>query len=1220
MEGTLANVTGTVTVRGVDGSERIAGNGDAIQEGEVVSTGFLSSVTVMFQNGCQMTLGADEEALVDETVYNLEMAATDEVVVENEEEVADEETEKHEEVASNDKLDIENLEETAAGDKQQQQQDDETLKVEIEETEEQTEESSEPIETKVVDNVTFESGSINKIESEDLNRPEETKPFSISEAAQQAILAAEKLTQSSQMAADSKESESEQAQRAMASAHNAAESAQTAAQIALEAIGTNIDTTKIAEAETAAKTALDAADSYLTDAESALTAANDYLSAALQVQTDAAEYLKAVESGYSLESTSSRMSRDLTANEEISPQEAALKAAQSALAAANAEVATAQAAVNAAAVALENAESLKADITELTDAIEAKTDAIVDAANQAAENASNIAAASQEAADEAENDNNPNDYLTAALQAQIDANAYLVAAQNAYDIATAANEDLTDESAMLQAAQAAVTVANAEVVSAQVAVESLDTVPPAVTVDTIELTNNPSPTISGTVDDSEATVVVTIGGEDYLAVNNGDGTWELNADVTLPEGENEIIVTVTDPAGNESTSIGQITVDTTAPIVGVNSIELTNDSSPVISGTVNDTEATVIVTIGGEEYTAVNNGDGTWTLDEEITLPDGENEIVVSVTDPSGNLSTSVGQIVVDSTAPNPPSIAEISDSGFTNDSTPVIEGIAEPGSSVQVMINGSVAADIAADENGEWSYSVDTLSDGEYTVTAVITDEAGNTSPVSSPVTFVVDTVPPAVAVNSIDLTNDNTTAITGTVDDAEASIIVSIGGTEYNAVNNGDGTWILAKDSIEPLEDGEYSVSVKAIDVAGNESSSVGYVNIDTNAAPIVENVDLGDFVVGGGSENVSVVFESENAAYKNVLGSYEVDENGNIINAQIIMSYSKGFGGHDSGELLGTIDNGGENTGLFLIADGYKAFGDLSNHEISFDTSGDHPVLLIDGEVASNHHYAGTFFSDASLNADGANHFNYEYADDGKEVTVKIEDLQGGGDSDFNDLVVKLQVENGTVGIGEDGTIETAGGVENVTFTDSDLLANAFDADGDTLSIESVSLKDPSTGTLEAEDGTYTFTPNEDYEGSVEIDFSVTDGEQSSSATASFDIGIGDVGETLIVQDGGDLNFDNLSNLERIDLSDSAYNIDRLSLEDVINASNDSKLEIVGDAEQVSSIGLSSDEWQVKTGDNGEAVTYDNGENVFTVYEGIDSGFELHVDQNIIINLES
>ena len=47
--------------------------------------------------------------------------------------------------------------------------------------------------------------------------------------------------------------------------------------------------------------------------------------------------------------------------------------------------------------------------------------------------------------------------------------------------------------------------------------------------------------------------------------------------------------------------------------IGVNALT-TNDTTPALSGTVSDATATVTVRVAGTYYTAINNGDGTWTL------------------------------------------------------------------------------------------------------------------------------------------------------------------------------------------------------------------------------------------------------------------------------------------------------------------------------------------------------------------------------------------------------------------------------------------------------------------------------------------------------------------------------------------------------------------------------------------------------------------------------
>ena len=57
-----------------------------------------------------------------------------------------------------------------------------------------------------------------------------------------------------------------------------------------------------------------------------------------------------------------------------------------------------------------------------------------------------------------------------------------------------------------------------------------------------------------------------------------------------------------------------------APVVTVAPLT-TADSTPELTGTVDDPQATVTATVGGNAYPAVNNGDGTWTLPDDTISP-----------------------------------------------------------------------------------------------------------------------------------------------------------------------------------------------------------------------------------------------------------------------------------------------------------------------------------------------------------------------------------------------------------------------------------------------------------------------------------------------------------------------------------------------------------------------------------------------------------------------
>ena len=337
--------------------------------------------------------------------------------------------------------------------------------------------------------------------------------------------------------------------------------------------------------------------------------------------------------------------------------------------------------------------------------------------------------------------------------------------------------------------------------------DTVDAVAPVVAINDLT-TNDTTPALTGTVDDANAVVVVTIDGNDYTATNNGNGTWTLADDAvaTLAEGSYTATVTATDPDGNVSTNTGTVVVDTTAPTVAINDLA-TNDTTPELTGTVNDPNAIVVVTIDGNDYTATNNGDGTWTLADNVvaTLAEGSYPTSVTATDAAGNTVTNTGTVVIDTTAPT----VAINDL-TTNDTTPELTGtVNDPNAVVVVTIDGN---DYTATNNGDgtWTLADDvvaTLAEGSYPTSVTATDAAGNT--VTNTGTVVIDTTAPTVAINDL-TTNDTTPELTGTVNDTNAVVVVTIDGNDYTATNNGDGTWTLADNAVATLAESSYPTNV--------------------------------------------------------------------------------------------------------------------------------------------------------------------------------------------------------------------------------------------------------------------------------------------------------------------------------------------------------------------------------------------------------------------------
>ncbi len=360
------------------------------------------------------------------------------------------------------------------------------------------------------------------------------------------------------------------------------------------------------------------------------------------------------------------------------------------------------------------------------------------------------------------------------------------------------------------------------------------------------ITNDTTPTISGTAEPG-STVSVVAGGQTLSTKVAADGTWSVTPPTALADGDYAPVVTVTDPAGNTSTTTGSpITIDTTvspATTVGLDigsnsgstSDNITNDTTPTLNGTA-EPGATVSVVIGGQTLTATAAADGTWSVTPTTALTNGDYTPVVTVTDAAGNSATTVGASITIDTVVAPATtgaLASSSDSGLvgdntTNSTTPTISGTAEPGATIKVVVGGqTLTATAAAD--GTWSVTAATLAAGTYTPAITTTDKAGNTA-TSTATAFTIDTSVTTTAKldSSSDsgtagdnITNDNTPTISG-VTEPGASVKVVVGGQTLTTTANASGAWSVTPTTV--LADNTYTPVVTVTDVSGNTATVNG------------------------------------------------------------------------------------------------------------------------------------------------------------------------------------------------------------------------------------------------------------------------------------------------------------------------------------------------------------------------------------------------------------
>ena len=441
--------------------------------------------------------------------------------------------------------------------------------------------------------------------------------------------------------------------------------------------------------------------------------------------------------------------------------------------------------------------------------------------------------------------------------------------------------------------------------------------------------------------------------DNYIPIFTEIGSGIYQSIYTILEGHKEradgdevpIAITLTDPAGNDSTTYTPIddqepptitlqgeSIDTTSPEISITSVggddNVTNSSevdAAEIIGTTTEVEdgQTVTITVKDSANPSVSVEittivtDNSFSADINLsTLADGDITVTADVSDAAGNAAVKAKvEATLDTTAPiietlvvadggdgviNSDEASDVQISGTTSDvedgQTANLTITNNDNDSITTTTTATVSSDgFSTDDSGN-NLDLSALADGTYTVTASVSDIAGNeaTATVDD---ITKDTDAPTISISSVggddDIINSseaNAVVIIGTTSGAENGQTANL--TITNNDNDSITTTATVSDhsfstadsgnnlDLSDLTDGTYTVTASVSDIAGNEATAtVDDITKDTDAPTIsISSVGGDDDIINSSEANAVVIIGTTSGAENGQTANLTITNNDN------------------------------------------------------------------------------------------------------------------------------------------------------------------------------------------------------------------------------------------------------------------------------------------------------------------------------------------------------
>ncbi|MCQ9244563.1 tandem-95 repeat protein [Vibrio diabolicus] len=620
---------------------------------------------------------------------------------------------------------------------------------------------------------------------------------------------------------------------------------------------------------------------------------------------------------------------------------------------------------------------------------------------------------------------------------------------------------------------------------------------------------------------------VSYSGSDGIFTDNGDGTFSFAPNENF-NGEVNLDVVVVDEDGATASTTANIDVlpINDAPVSGDLAYSVDEDNSITLSqeqllAQASDVEGDALTAsnlLVDGDATVTANDDGSFTITPDANF-NGDIDITFDINDGSDTIVATADLTVNPvNDLPQPEDqaftigedgVLTFTDQDLLDGATDIdgdvlsVEGVTYTGADGVLTDNGDGTYSFAPNENfnGDVNFTFN-VSDGTDTVTANIdvTVTPENDPPVAGSTSYTVHED------NSITISDEQLLANSSDIEGDVSVNSVSYSGTDGVFQDNGDGTYTFS-----PNENfnGEVSLDVVVVDEDGAvDTTTAGITVLEVNDPPIAGTTSYSvneDEVITVSSEQLlanasdvegevaidSVSYTGSDGIFTdNGDGTFSFAPNENFngeVNLDVVVVDEDGATASTTANIDVLPINDAPVSGDLAYSVDEDNSITLSQEQLlaqASDVEGDALTasnLLVDGDatVTANDDGSFTITPDANFNGDIDITFDIN---DGTDTIVATADLTV---NPVNDLP---QPEDQAFTIGEDGVL---------LFTDEDLLDGATDIDGDDLSVEGVTYTGADGVLTDNGDGTYSFAPNENFNGDVNFTFDVSDGTDTTSA---------------------------------------------------------------------------------------------------------------------------